>query len=80
MVYIVALQVGGLMEMPEMKYHKAEPIEADSEYDAEQIYNKKNNCEYFYGKVVGQVDEDTVRLSETMVRHFFKEMGFDGES
>lgn len=58
--YLVALSVGGLMEMPEIRYENFDVIEADSREDAQKEYNKKHNCSYFYGccvaeKVNGQI-------------------------
>lgn len=47
--YLVALAVGGLMEMPEIRYENFDVIEANSKKEAEDKYNKKHNCSYFYG-------------------------------
>jgi hypothetical protein len=47
--YLVALQTGGLMEDPEIRYSDHQTIEAESKQDAQQLYNKKNKCSYFYG-------------------------------
>lgn len=52
MKYLVALQVGGIMEQPHFTYQDIQEIEADSE--AVKLYNSRNNCNYFYGTVVGQ--------------------------
>jgi uncharacterized cupin superfamily protein len=45
--YLVALCVGGIMEMPEIEYQDHEMIEANSKNEAENIYNTKHNCSYF---------------------------------
>lgn len=58
--YIVALQTGGLQEDPELRYTHYEIIEAQNEGEAEDIYNKNNNCSYFYGKTVGEVIDDNI--------------------
>ena len=54
--YVVALCCGGLMEDPEFHYHDYQIIRADSKDEAEDKYNKLNNCSYFYGSVMGQID------------------------
>lgn len=52
MVYIIATQVGGIMEIPDISYENYDAIEADNEQSALKIYNEKHNCSYFYGTVV----------------------------
>lgn len=52
--YLVALAVGGLMECPEITYQDYQEIEADSAEEARKIY-KKNNCDFFYPILVGNV-------------------------
>lgn len=51
-LYTVALQIGGIMEDPEIRYTNHQDILAKSPDEAERIYNKRNNCEYFYGKCI----------------------------
>lgn len=51
--YYVALQVGGLMEEPEYRFRDFQEIEAETRAEAEALYNKKNNCDFFYGKCIG---------------------------
>ena len=51
--YTVALQIGGIMEQPHFTYENYQVIEATSEKEATDIYNKRNNCSYFYGTVMG---------------------------
>ncbi len=51
--YLVALRIGGLMEHPEIEYSNLEEIEAESKVEAERQYNRKNNCDFFYGKCIG---------------------------
>jgi len=50
--YIVALLVGGIMEMPEFSYSDGQIIKAKSKNDAVRIYDEKNNCRFFHGDVV----------------------------
>lgn len=52
--YLVALSEGGLMEQPELNYSDFEVIEANSRNEAVEIYNKKNNCSYFYGTCMAE--------------------------
>lgn len=54
--YIVALCCGGIMEDTEIYYRDYQVICADSEYEAKEKYNKLNNCSYYYGSVIGQID------------------------
>ena len=44
------------MEDPEFHYHDYQIIRADSEDEAREKYNKLNNCSFFYGSVMGQID------------------------
>ena len=62
--YLVALAVGGLMECPEITYQDYQEIEADSAEEACKIYNKKNNCDYFYGTVIRKINDDGVVVGE----------------
>ena len=52
--YIVALEVGGIMEQPHFTYVEHQTISANSAKEAERIYNKKTDATYFYGHVVGE--------------------------
>lgn len=60
MRYLVGLAVGGIMENPNVTYENIETIEADSPEDARLIYNKKHFCHYYYGEVLGIVQETRV--------------------
>lgn len=62
--YLVALAVGGLMECPEITYQDYQEIEADSAEEARKIYNKKNNCDFFYGEVIRKINDDDVAIGE----------------
>jgi hypothetical protein len=44
------------MESPEIYYTDGQLIEAENKKQAVEIYNKKNNCSYFYGDVVAELD------------------------
>ena len=55
--YVVALLTGGIMEQPNFAYEDYQIIEATSEKEAEEIYDKVNECEYYYGHCVGAVLE-----------------------
>ena len=54
--YVVALCCGGLMEDPEIHYEDYQIIRADSADEARRKYNKVNNCSYFYGSVIEQIE------------------------
>jgi len=71
MRYIVATAVGGIMEQPNITYEDHQVIEAESERQAESIYDKINNCSYFYGKVVGTQDKGVKLHSEPTVHNSF---------
>lgn len=71
MKYLVAVKVGGIMEQPHITYEKVQVIEAESEEDAVKIYNKKNNCSYFYGTVVGNEHTGQTVFSQAPKRNSF---------
>ena len=54
--YRVATLCGGIMERPDYYYENEQIITAMSEQEAEDKYNKKNKCSYYYGKVIGKLD------------------------
>ena len=53
--YLVALACGGLMEDPEIWYTDYQIISANSEEEAREIYNKLNNCTFFFGTVLEKI-------------------------
>lgn len=61
MKYIVGLLTGGLMEDPVLKFTTPyDIIEADSNKEAESIYNKKHKCDYFYGSVMCAIVDNNI--------------------
>lgn len=54
--YVVAMCCGGIMEDPEIHYENYQLIRADSEDEARKTYNFLNDCTYYYGSVIHQVD------------------------
>lgn len=54
--YIVAECQGGLMEDPEFHYHNYQLIRADSKDEAMRTYDFINDCSYFRGVVMYQVE------------------------
>ena len=44
------------MECPEIYYEDYQVIRADSEDEARRKYNEINNCSYFYGRVMSQIE------------------------
>lgn len=55
--YVVALCYGGVMEDPTLHYDNYQLIRAESKDEAKKKYNELNNCNYFYGSVIGEVVE-----------------------
>lgn len=56
--YIVATEVGGVMENPEITYKNKQVIWAETPDEACRLYNDENDCNYYYGKVIGISEED----------------------
>lgn len=54
--YEVALCCGGVMEDPNIHYEDHQIIEAHSRAEAKETYDKRNNCSYYYGEVLRQID------------------------
>lgn len=54
--YVVALCCGGVMEDPEFHYHNFQVIRADSAEEARRKYDELNNCSYYYGSVMSQIE------------------------
>ena len=61
--FLVALAVGGLIEQPNFSYCDYDLIEATTEKEAVEIYNKKHKCSYFYGRCLGCYNPETDELS-----------------
>lgn len=53
--YLVATACGGIMEDPEIHYEDYQVIRADNKKEAEEKYNKINNCSYYYGSVIQEL-------------------------
>lgn len=58
--FVVALSVGGIMEMPEIRYEDYQIIFAEDENEAREKYNELNNCSYFYGKVMCEWNDNII--------------------
>lgn len=56
--YIVALRTGGLMEDPEISYTNYWVISAENPHMAEEIYNNRNNCSFYYGVTLKEIPSD----------------------
>ena len=54
--FLVAELCGGVMEDPELHYENYQIIHADTSEQAEKKYNKINDCNYYYAKVIGVVN------------------------
>ncbi len=53
-IFTVAECRGGIMEDPDFHYHNYQDIIAYTDKEAIKIYNKKNNCDYYYGSIIGK--------------------------
>ena len=73
--YVVALEVGGTMEMPHFEHSMAQCIEAETPKEAVEIYNKKNKCSYYYGVVIGYYLNGKIKPTEEFMRATFSRMG-----
>lgn len=62
-VYVVGLQIGGLMEDPELRFKFLRKVPAENEKEAVNIYNTKLKCDYFYGGIVGYIENDEFIIS-----------------
>ena len=62
MYYIVALNVGGIMEDPIFHYSQYQLIRADSEKSARERYNIQNRAYFYYGSCLGFVVKDLIFL------------------
>lgn len=54
--YMVAMLCGGVAEDPCFHYECEQIITAKSKKEAEEKYNKVNNCNYYRGEVLAQLD------------------------
>ena len=61
-LYLVALEWGGLMEDPQVKYGDMEIIASSSDKEAVKIYNVKHKCNFFYGRCLGEVIDGEVHI------------------
>ena len=52
----VGLCCGGVMEDPDIHYEDIQIIEATTPEEAKEHYDKINNCNYYYGEVLGRLD------------------------
>ena len=61
MKYIIGLLVGGLMEDPDFRFTGPyDIIEANSDKEAQNIYNKKYKCNYFSGEVMCTITDNNI--------------------
>lgn len=54
--WVVAQACGGVQEHPEVEYRNPQLILADDESEACMKYDQLNNCSYYYGAIIAQVD------------------------
>jgi len=67
--YLVALCVGGIMECPEISYKEVEVKE-----EAEEIYNTKNKCSYFYGSCLAENVNGNINILNKQITYEMVEM------
>lgn len=67
--YLVALSVGGLMEMPEITYQDFDIIEANSQDEAREKYNKIHDCSYFYGTCLAEKVDGVINVLNKKVSY-----------
>ena len=67
MEYLVEERAGGLMEMPDWIFYNFNIIDANNEQEARDIYNKRHNCNFFYGSVVGYIQNGNFTLTNNDV-------------
>jgi len=77
--YLVALCVGGIMEDPEISYTEYEIIEAQNGKEAVAIYNKKNNCKFYYGCLMATKTKNGVKVNNKGITYDIVEQ-FKGDS
>lgn len=54
--FLVALQVGGIQGDPTIRHINNEYIEAKTQEEAVEIYNKRHNCDFFYGVCLKRIN------------------------
>ena len=59
------------MEQPHYTYENHQWIEAGSEVEAVKIYNKLNNCSYYYGHVIGNRNTGQTIFNEKVQHNSF---------
>jgi hypothetical protein len=69
--YIVALLCGGLMESPDFYHSDGQIIEAETKKEAEETYNSKNNCSFFYGDVVAKESKSCWEIIDNKVTKYW---------
>lgn len=69
--YIVALLCGGLMESPDLYHSSGQIIEAKNAKEAEEIYNEKNNCSFFYGDAVAKESKLDWKIIDNKVSKYW---------
>lgn len=70
--YLVALEKGGILKDPEITYCNYQLIEAMTEEEAEEKYDRINKCSYYSGRCLGKYDEKSKKV-EVPLSLFIKE-------
>ena len=75
--YLVGTLCGGLMECPDRYITDHQVIKADTKDEARDKYNKINKCSFYYGHVIGQIDEGNEIAAEYNARMERESRGYD---
>ena len=75
--YLVGTLCGGLMECPDRYITDHQVIKADTKDEARDKYNKINKCSFYYGHVIGQIDEGNEIAAEYNARMERERRGYD---
>ena len=67
--YLIATCVGGLMEMSSITYENFEVIESETQKIARLEYNRKHNCNYFYGECLAQKINGEIKILNKSVSY-----------
>lgn len=61
------------MEAPDIYYKNYQIIAANTSKEACEIYNKKNNCNYYYAACISQVDDEADENDVESVLNYIRE-------
>lgn len=65
--YLVALETGGILEDPDLKYFEYDIINAKNNKDALKTYNKTHNCKFYYGCIMATKINNNVEVNNKRI-------------